>query len=138
MTYLNRVAVLGEVARAPNTRATANNNVTTLSLKLTKRYEKGGEQKARTVYVDVKGWGRQSDALARLSEGDLVLIDGEIDTESWEKDGEKRWKTLVQASHVERLETAAPAPEPTKGERARKERHARIDEEFADDSGLPL
>lgn len=117
MTYLNRVAIIGTVSRAPTTRATTGNNVTNLSLKLTKQYEKDGAAKERTVYVDVKGWGRVSDALAKLAEGDLVLVDGEINTESWEKDGEKKWKTLVEASSVS---TFAAGDSPAEAPAARK------------------
>jgi single-strand DNA-binding protein len=121
--YLNRCQLIGEIARAPDVRTTqGGHTVCSVSLKLVRKFQgRDNEQKVRTLYVDLKAWGERADALGRFTEGALVLVDGELDTESWEdKDTQKkRYKTLVSVLSVQPLIATA---EPTRAETARAER----------------
>ncbi|GGO94100.1 single-stranded DNA-binding protein [Nocardioides phosphati] len=48
---------------------------------------------------NVKVWGQQAENLAESAgRGDRVLVHGLVETESWEKDGEKRTKDVVTIS----------------------------------------
>jgi single-strand DNA-binding protein len=48
---------------------------------------------------NVKVWGEQAENLAESAgRGDRVIVHGIVETESWEKDGEKRTKDVVTVS----------------------------------------
>jgi single-strand DNA-binding protein len=59
--------------------------------------------RAEAGYIDVHSYGESGAAAARtLTKGWLVAVDGRIQHESWEQDGQKRSKHLV-VGHVEFL-----------------------------------
>ena len=61
-------------------------------------------------------FGKRAEAMARLlAKGSQLVVEGSLRTSSWEKDGQKRYKTEVAASDVhlvkgERREQAQAAP----------------------------
>jgi len=71
--------------------------------------------------IDVSLWGRLGEAIHQyLAKGQLVLASGELETQSWEKDGQKHYKTVLRAEVVRLLggkrdngnNQPAPAPAP--------------------------
>lgn len=59
------------------------------------------ERKERTEWVSVTVWGKRADGLAKiLSKGSRICVEGSLRTSSYEKDGEKRYKTEVNATNV--------------------------------------
>ena len=62
----------------------------------------------KTFYVDGNAWEQTADRLAQqLAKGDQVYVEGRIETQSWEKDGEKRSKPVLQLRTVRKLEKGA-------------------------------
>jgi single-stranded DNA-binding protein len=46
-------------------------------------------------------WGKRGEALARiLAKGERVFVEGSLRTSSYEKDGEKRYRTEIVASNI--------------------------------------
>jgi single-strand DNA-binding protein len=61
-----------------------------------------GEEKEEVCYVNVVVWGKQAEAAGKyLKKGRPVFIEGRLQFESWEKNGEKRTSLKV---HCERLQ----------------------------------
>jgi single-strand DNA-binding protein len=55
----------------------------------------------RTEWVNVTVWGKRGEALAKLlTKGSRVFVEGGLRTSSYDKDGEKRYKTEVVASNI--------------------------------------
>lgn len=75
--------------------------VADFSLATTEKWRKGDEWQERTTWHNVKGNKYVADVIEKLERGDLVLVEGVINTEEWQsKDGEKRSKTVIKADKV--------------------------------------
>lgn len=60
--------------------------------------------KDKVTFVDVTAWEKTAEACAKyLSKGKPVFVEGRLETQSWEKDGEKRSKLAVVAKSVQFL-----------------------------------
>lgn len=104
MSYLNKVLLLGRLSRDVDFRATqSGNNVCTLGLAVSRKYNQNGQEKEEVCFVDVKVWGKQAESCRNyLSKGSQVLIEGRLVLEQWEdrNSGEKRSKISVMAENV--------------------------------------
>lgn len=58
-------------------------------------------RKQRTEWHSVDVWGRYGETLSTmLTKGQTITVIGQNRTSTYEKDGEKRYKTTVEAKHV--------------------------------------
>ena len=100
---LNQVTLMGNLTRDPELRQTpTGQNVTSFSLALNRSYRDGnGEWQETTDYVDIVCWGPLAERVAQyLSKGRRCLVQGRLQSRSWEQDGQKRSKVEVLASDV--------------------------------------
>lgn len=100
---LNQVTLMGNLTRDPELRNTPNGqNVTNFSLALNRSYkDSGGEWQEATDYVDIVCWGPLAERVDQyLSKGRRCLVQGRIQSRSWEQDGQKRNKVEVLANDV--------------------------------------
>jgi single-strand DNA-binding protein len=100
---LNQVTLLGNLTRDPELRDSNNGNaVCNFSLALNRAYkDQSGEWKEATDYIDVVAWGSLAERVATyLFKGRRALIQGKLQSRSWEQDGQKRSKVEVLASDV--------------------------------------
>lgn len=59
----------------------------------------------KTFYVDGTAWEETAERLSsQLAKGDQVYVEGRLETQSWEKDGDKRSKPALQLRAVRKLE----------------------------------
>lgn len=99
----NQVILMGNLTRDPELRQTPNGqNVCSFSLALNRSYKGGdGEWKEATDYIDIVAWGPLGERVAQyLTKGRPALVNGRIQSRSWEKDGQKRSKVEVVAQDV--------------------------------------
>lgn len=60
---------------------------------------------SKSFYVDGTAWEETAERLSQqLAKGDQVYVEGRIETQSWEKDGEKKSKPVLQLRTVRKLE----------------------------------
>jgi single-strand DNA-binding protein len=100
---LNQVTLMGNLTRDPELRQTPNGqNVTNFSLALNRAYkDSGGEWQEVTDYVDIVCWGPLAERVSQyLSKGRRCLVQGRLQSRSWEQDGQKRSKLEVLANDV--------------------------------------
>jgi single-strand DNA-binding protein len=100
---LNQVTLLGNLTRDPELRDSNNGNaVCNFSLALNRAYkDQSGEWKEATDFIDVVAWGSLAERVAQyLFKGRRALIQGKLQSRSWEQDGQKRSKVEVLASDV--------------------------------------
>lgn len=90
---VNRVILLGRLGKDPELKYTPNSKpVVELALATTEKYK----DKEETDWHTVVFWGKQAEVLAKYSKkGNLLYVEGKNKTRSWEKDGQKRYKTEV-------------------------------------------
>jgi single-strand DNA-binding protein len=78
-----------------------------------------GENREHTDWFNVEAWGRLGEICQEyLGKGRLVFIEGRLRTDTYEKEGEKRYATKVVAQTMQMLdrkpeeeEPVPPAPE---------------------------
>ncbi len=105
---LNQVTLMGNLTRDPELRQTpTGQNVTSFSLALNRNYkDSSGEWKEVTDYVDIVCWGPLAERVAQyMSKGRRCLVQGRLQSRSWEQDGQKRSKVEVLANDVTFLDS---------------------------------
>src|SRR5580658_5488452 len=105
---LNQVTLMGNLTRDPELRQTpTGQNVTSFSLALNRSYkDSNGEWQEATDYIDIVCWGPLAERVAQyLSKGRRSLVQGRLQSRSWEQDGQKRSKVEVLATDVTFLDS---------------------------------
>ena len=99
----NQVILMGNLTRDPELRQTPNGqNVCSFSLALNRAYKGAdGNWQEATDYVDIVAWGPLGERVAQyLKKGSQCLVNGRLQSRSWEQDGQKRSKVEVVAQDV--------------------------------------
>src|SRR5882757_8802649 len=100
---VNQVTLMGNLTRDPELRQTpSGQSVCSFSLALNRAYKsQSGEWQEATDYIDCVAWGPLAERVAQyLSRGRRALVQGRLQSRSWEQDGQKRSKVEVLASDV--------------------------------------
>jgi single-strand DNA-binding protein len=98
----NRTTLIGRVEGHPELRYTAkvHKPVAEIRVATTRTFSgRDGQPREDTQWHRVVVWGKEAEACKeRLTEGDIVFVDGRIQTRSWtDRDGNKRYTTEVVA-----------------------------------------
>ena len=105
---VNQVILMGNLTRDPELRNTPNGqSVCSFSLALNRSYkDASGEWQEATDYIDVTAWGPLGERVSQyLTKGRRCLVQGRLQSRSWEQDGQKRSKVEVLASDVTFLDS---------------------------------
>ena len=100
---VNQVTLLGNLTRDPEVRQTpSGQSVCSFSLALTRAYkDQSGEWQEATDYIDCVAWGPLGERVGQyLSKGRRALVQGRLQSRSWEQEGQKRSKVEVLANDV--------------------------------------
>jgi single-strand DNA-binding protein len=106
----NQVILMGNLTRDPELRSTPNgHNVCSFSLALNRSYRNAeGDWQEATDFIDIVAWGPLGERVAQyLTKGRPALVNGRLQSRSWEQDGVKRSKVEVVAQDVTFLGGAA-------------------------------
>jgi single-strand DNA-binding protein len=99
----NQVILMGNLTRDPELRSIpSGQQVCSFSLALNRSYKGAdGNWQEATDYIDVVAWGPLGERVAQyLSKGRPCLVNGRLQSRSWEQDGQKRSKVEVNAQDV--------------------------------------
>ncbi len=99
----NQVILMGNLTRDPELRTIpSGQSVCSFSLALNRSYKgQDGSWQEATDYIDVVAWGPLGERVAQyLSKGRPCLVNGRLQSRSWEQDGQKRSKVEVVAQDV--------------------------------------
>lgn len=102
--YLNKVMIYGNLTRDPELKALPSGmNVCSMSIATNRVYkDRDGNRKEDTEYHNVVVFGSQAENSSKyLSKGNGVYIEGRLQTRSWEKDGQKQYRTEIVADRVQ-------------------------------------
>ncbi|MBI5457545.1 single-stranded DNA-binding protein [Candidatus Kaiserbacteria bacterium] len=102
--YINKVMLFGNLTRDPELRALPSGmNVVNFSVATNRTYkDRDGKKQEQTEFHNVVVFGRQADTVNQyLKKGSSVYVEGRLQTRSWEKDGEKKYRTEVVADRVQ-------------------------------------
>jgi single-strand DNA-binding protein len=107
MPALNRVQLIGYLGKDPEVRTTSTGKkVTNFSLAVDHRWRNAeGERKEVTDWFQIVAWGHLGEICSQyLSKGRLVYIEGRLQTQRYEQQGETRYMTRVVADQMQMLD----------------------------------
>lgn len=102
--YLNKVLLIGNLTRDPELKALPSGiKVTSFSLATNRVWrDKDGKTQEATEYHNVVVFGRQAETSGQyLKKGQSALIEGRLQTRSWDQDGTKKYRTEIIADKVQ-------------------------------------
>ena len=105
---VNKVILVGNLGRDPETRYAQNGTaVTRFSVATSEswRDRTSGEQQERTEWHNVVCFARLAEIAGELRKGSKVYIEGQLRTSSWEADGQKKYRTEVNAREMQMLDS---------------------------------
>jgi single-strand DNA-binding protein len=102
--YLNKAMIYGNLTRDPEMKALPSGmQVCSLSLATNRVYiDRDGKKQENTDYHNVVVFGKQAETSAKwLTKGSGVYVEGRLQTRSWDKDGQKQYRTEIVADRVQ-------------------------------------
>lgn len=123
MASLNKVFLIGNLTKDPEVRYTPSGKpVGDLRMAVSRRFKTAdGQNKEDTCYVSVVVWAKQAEICGeQLRKGSPIFVEGRLQYEEWEKEGQKFNRLRVVAERVQFLgplkggsrDSAKPAEEP--------------------------
>ncbi|OGF93282.1 hypothetical protein A3G54_00860 [Candidatus Giovannonibacteria bacterium RIFCSPLOWO2_12_FULL_44_15] len=95
---LNKVFLIGNLTRDPETRALpSGQSVTSFSIATNRVYKKDGKQEKQTEFHNIVAFGRLAEICSQyLTRGKMILVEGRLVNRNWEaKDGTKKNRTEI-------------------------------------------
>jgi single-strand DNA-binding protein len=102
--YLNKAMIYGNLTRDPELKALPSGmNICSFSLATNRVYnDRDGNRQESVDYHNIVVFGKQADNCAKyLTKGNGAYVEGRMQTRSWEKDGQKQYRTEVVADRVQ-------------------------------------
>lgn len=102
--YLNRAMIIGNLVRDPELRSLPSGvKVTTFSVATNRVWnDKDGNKQNATEYHNIVVFGRQAEIVNQyMRKGSSILVEGRLQTRSWEQDGVKKYRTEIVADRVQ-------------------------------------
>lgn len=128
MSSVNKVFLLGNLGRDPETRYTADGAaVTNFSMATTRKWkDASGQLKEETEWSRCCAFGRLAEVAGEyLKKGAKVHVEGRLRTREWEKDGVKHYTTEIVIEQLTMLDSRRDSD--SSAPRAQAQRPARVD-----------
>lgn len=104
MATLNKVQIIGNLGRDPETKAIGDKTVTEFSIAVNRRWRVGAEIKEEVTWFQVEAWNQIGEVCARhLKKGHSAFIEGRIKIDAWTSDSGRRERVVIVASDVQFL-----------------------------------
>lgn len=103
---ISKTILIGRVGNEPEQRHfPSGGSVTNCSLATTEKWKnKDGQKQEKTTWHNLKFNGGLSDVVIQyVHKGDQIYIEGTINTEEWEKDGQKQYKQVIKCREMQML-----------------------------------
>lgn len=102
--YLNKAIIIGNLTRDPEQKALPSGiQVTSFGIATNRVYkDKDGNKQEQAEFHNIVVFGRQAETAGQyLKKGQSVLVEGRLQTRSWEQDGVKKYRTEIIASSIQ-------------------------------------
>lgn len=104
MASFNKIIMMGNLTRDPQlSYLPSSTAVCEIGLATTKTFQKqDGSKGEETCFVSAKIFGKRAEVINKyFHKGDPILIEGRLQYQSWEKDGQKRSKNEIFIENFE-------------------------------------
>jgi single-strand DNA-binding protein len=103
--YLNKVQIIGNLTRDPEMKALPSGmSVTNFGVATNRTWKdkNTGEKKEEVEYHNLVAFGKQAEIITQyMSKGSQVYVEGRLQTRSWDKDGQKMYRTEIVVEMVQ-------------------------------------
>ncbi len=102
--YLNKALIIGNLTRDPELKSLPSGiQVATFGVATNRVWkDRDGAKQESTEFHNIVVFGRQAETAAQyLKKGNSVLIEGRLQTRSWDQDGQKKYRTEIVADRVQ-------------------------------------
>jgi len=104
---LNKVILIGRLGQDPDVREVGTSTVANFSIATDESYtDRNGNKVEKTEWHRIVMWNKSAETAGKfLRKGSLVLVEGKLETRSWENDaGEKRYSTEIKSFSFQMLD----------------------------------
>ena len=102
--YLNKAMVYGNLTRDPEMKALPSGmSVCSFSLATNRIFnDRDGKRQESADYHNIVVFGKQAETVSKyLTKGSSAFVEGRMQTRSWDKDGQKQYRTEIVADRVQ-------------------------------------
>ena len=94
---VNHCFFVGNLGKEPEGKDINGSYVCNYSIAINKKWRKDdGTEGEKTTWVPCTAWGKQAKfAVDAFVKGETILVEGEFDSKTWEKDGVKHYKNEI-------------------------------------------
>ena len=105
MSSYNRAIIVGNLTRDVELKDVGGTPLGSFCVAVNESYkDKQGAWVEKAVFIDVDVWGNSAPACNQyLSKGSQALVEGKLQMDTWEKDGQKFSKLKIRADKVQFL-----------------------------------
>jgi single-strand DNA-binding protein len=105
MADVNHVVLIGRLTRDAELKMTPKGTaVVKFSIAVNRRKKNEDQWEDEANFFDITVWGKQGEALHKyLVKGKMVGVDGELNQDRWQQDGQNRSKVEVLANYIQLL-----------------------------------
>lgn len=94
----NQVTLMGRFTKDPEVRATSSGKKVVNFTLAVDKYNEG------VNFIECEAWGNQAEFIEKyIKKGNLALVGGELNQQTWEQDGQKRSKLNVVVRNIQGL-----------------------------------
>ena len=98
MAAVNKVILIGNLGRDPEIRKTPSGaSVCSFSIATTEKFnDKNGQKQEQTEWHNVVAWNKAAEIIEQyVKKGDPIYLEGKLRTQSWDDNGNKKYRTEV-------------------------------------------
>ena len=123
MANFNKVILIGNLTKDPELRYTPQGKaVANTVIAINRKFKLNEEMKEDVAFVPVVFWGKTAEVVNQYChKGSPLMVEGRIQTRSWEKDGGKKYATEVVAENIQLLGGKKPEEKTTETEKVTEE-----------------
>ena len=109
---MNKVMLIGHLGGDPDVKSVGETQLAKFSVATTKKWKDNGEQKEKTEWHNISAWGKLAELCGKyLKKGSKVFIEGELNYNKVEKDGDTKYYTTIKMDTLEFLDSKGKSEE---------------------------
>ena len=105
---VNKCILIGRIGQDPEVKQVNDNfKVAKVSMATSEKFkEKDGQQTEKTEWHNLVAFNKLAELFEKyVNKGDLLYVEGKLQTRSWEKDGKKFYATEILVNSIEFLQS---------------------------------
>lgn len=106
MPSVNKIIVVGNLTRDPQSKQAGSSNVTEFGIAMNRKFQVNGEDREEVCFVDCAAWGKQGEVIQKYCrKGKSLYLEGRLKMDTWDdkNGGGKRSKLSIVVENFQFL-----------------------------------